>query len=479
MQLRGNRFQPTTDPPRLTLKKTAVYVLLIFLGLGLLRLFELHYLRSPFAPAPSPVRSAASWAEEGKSFFDAGNMDKAILAYQQAVVVDKNNAQLWTELARIQTYSSALLLSTPDKQKRMQEAQDSINKAVAINPDYAQGYAVQTLVLDWTASNAPDDSTRQKNLTDAYNASADALLRDPQNAYALAFRAEVLVDQSNWSTAMDVGAQAVTLGPTIMDVHRAYAYVLESNADYNGAIAEYLEAIKYNPNLPFLHMSLGANYRKLAQLSTNAQTSQEMIDNALSEFDIAANLNPSDPGPFLSIAQTYSNQGDFFAAELNARQALSLDNTDPYLYGRLGVIYYHAKNYETAIKVLKCAVRGCSAAENEEQSVDVTGTPLNQSTVDIYYTYGSVMAFYGNTPGYCTEARAIFSELRASAWDDSTVETIIREGEVICAMFENQTPTPGTPLPSGVTPTPTREPPVRGRIIIGDAVLPPPNRQLG
>jgi len=52
------------------------------------------------------------------------------------------------------------------------------------------------------------------------------------------------------------------------------------------------------------------------------------------------------------------------------------------------------------------------------------------------------MAFYGNTPGYCTEARAIFSQLRASAWDDSTVETIIREGEVICANFENQTPTP-------------------------------------
>jgi tetratricopeptide (TPR) repeat protein len=456
MQLRGTRFQPTTDPPRLTIKKTAAYVLLIFLGLGLLRLFDLHYIRSPFAPPPTPVRSAASWAEEGKSFFDAGNMDKSILAYQQAVVGDKKNTQFWTELARIQTYSSALLLSTADKQKRMQEAQDSIAKALAIDSDYAQAYAIETLVLDWTASNAPDDSTRQQNLTAAYNASADALLRDPQNAYALAFRAEVLVDQSNWATAMDVGAQAVSLSPTIMDVHRAYAYVLESNADYNGAISEYLLAIAINPNLPFLHMSLGVNYRKLAQLSTNAQTSQDLISEAINEFAIAASLNLKDPGPYLSIAQTYSNQGDFFAAELNAKHALSLDNTDPYLYGRLGVIYYHAKNYETAIKVLKCAVRGCPAADNEEQSVDVSPIALTQSTVDIYYTYGSVMAFYGNTAGNCTEARAIFSMLRASAWDDSTVETIIREGEVICANFENQTPTPGTPLPSGSTPTPTR-----------------------
>ncbi len=54
MQLRGTRFQPTTDPPRLTVKKTAAYVLLIFLGLGLLRLFDLNYYPFPLrAPAHS------------------------------------------------------------------------------------------------------------------------------------------------------------------------------------------------------------------------------------------------------------------------------------------------------------------------------------------------------------------------------------------------------------------------------------------
>ncbi|HEY5119437.1 MAG TPA: tetratricopeptide repeat protein [Anaerolineales bacterium] len=442
MQLHRNRFQPTSDPPRLTVKKTAAYAALILLGLGLVRLFELNYIRSPFAAPSTPTRSAVSWAEEGKSFFDAGNLIKAILAYQQAVVVDPKNAQLWTELARIQTYSSALLLSTVEKQQRMQQAQDSINKALAIDPEFAQGFAIKTLVLDWTASNPPDEATRQQNLIDAYQASAAALTRDPQNAYALAFRAEVLADQSNWSTALDVGAQAVGLGSGIMDVHRAYAYVLESNADYTGAIDEYIKAIRINPNLPFLHMSLGVNYRKMGEIATTQQTSQDMIDSAINEFAIAASLNNKDPGPYLSIAQTYANQGDFFAAELNAEQALSLDKTNPIVYGRLGVIYYHAKNYETAIKVLKCAVRGCLAVDNEEQSVDVAGTSLSANTLDIYYTYGSVMAFYGNESGNCTEARSIFSQLRASPWYDSTVEGIIREGEVICAKFENETPTP-------------------------------------
>jgi tetratricopeptide (TPR) repeat protein len=168
-----------------------------------------------------------------------------------------------------------------------------------------------------------------------------------------------------------------------------------------------------------------------------------MIDNALEAFNRAADLNPSDPIPYLSIAQTYSNQGDFFAAEIYGRTALSKDNINPLLYGRLGVIYYKAKNYETAIKVLRCAIRGCLAAENEEQEVDIIETlPLKANSVDVYYTYGSVLSFYGkDTPGNCVEAASIFAELRASPYFDEMVDTIIREGEVLCAAFA-RTPTP-------------------------------------
>jgi tetratricopeptide (TPR) repeat protein len=442
MQLRGSRFKPTPEPPHLTAKKTAAYVAVILLGIGFLRLMDLHYIRSPFAAPPTPTRPAVSYAAEGKAFFDAGRLDQAIAAYQKAVGVDPKNPQLWAELARIQTYSSSMILSDASKLERMNEAQDSILKALTLDKEYALGYAIKILVLDWTATYSEDDATRQKNLADAYQASAEALIRDPNNPLALAFKAEVLVDQANWSTALDVGAQAADLAPDVMDVHRAFAYVLESNGYYSRAVDEYKKAIAINPNLAFLHMSLGVNYRKLGETATDTLTSQNMIDAALNEFAIAAGLNPTDPNPYLSIAQTYANQGDFFAAELNAQKALSLDKTNPLIYGKLGVIYYHAKNYETAIKVLKCAVRGCTAAENEEQSVDVAGVSLSAGTLDFYYTYGSVLAFYGNTPGHCTEARSIFSELRASPWYDQTVEGIIRESEVICAKFESQTPTP-------------------------------------
>jgi tetratricopeptide (TPR) repeat protein len=444
MQLQRKRFDPSIEPPRLTLGKTAAYAAAILVCLGLLKLFNLGYIRSPFAPPPTPTRMAMSYAEEGKAFFDAGILDKAIAAYEKAVKVDPKNPELFTELARIRTYSSELMLSNEQKKLRLEEALNSVNAALEINPDFATGWAVKTLVLDWYANSEwMDEETRGKTLVEASQAASQALLLDPSSALALAFRAEVLVDQANWSAALDVGAQAAQLGPEIMDVHRAYAYVLESNGYYEHAVEEYLEAIRLNTNLPFLYIRLGANYRKLGETATDTATRDRMITLALEAFARAAELNPKDPIPFLSMAQTYANQGDFFAAERNARKALSLDNTNPFLYGRLGVIYYMAKNYETAIKVLRCAVRGCLAADNEAQSVDVVKTlSLTASSVDVYYVYGSVLSFYGNEGNNCAEAAEIFAELRASPYHNETIESIIREGEVICASFSRQTPTP-------------------------------------
>jgi tetratricopeptide (TPR) repeat protein len=443
MQLKGRRFEPTTEPPRLTVGRTAAYVAAILICLGVFKLLDSGTIRSPFAPPPTPTRMALSYAEEGRAFFDAGILNKSIEAYQKAVGVDPNDYQLWAELARIQTYSSELMLSAELKKTRLEEALASITRSIGITKEYATAHAIKVLVLDWYANSEwMDAKTREGTLIEAVQSSTQALSLDPGNALALAFKAEVLVDQSNWSAALDVGAQAAQLGPKIMDVHRAYAYVLESNGYYTRAIDEYQAAIDLNTNLPFLYIRLGANYRKLGESATDTATRDLMIGNALDAFARAAELNPSDPIPYLSIAQTYSNQGDFFAAERNAKKALALDNTNAYLYGRLGVIYYKAKNYETAITVLKCAVRGCTAAENEEQQVDiVVPLPLESNSVDVYYIYGSVLSFYGkDTPENCTEAASIFAELRASPYFDETVDTIIREGEVLCASY-TRTPT--------------------------------------
>jgi tetratricopeptide (TPR) repeat protein len=419
------------------------YCLAIFAGLIIIRLMMIDVIRSPFALPPTPTRSAQSYIQEGAAFFDAGNLKDAVTAYQNAANVDPQNPANWVELARMQTYSTTLILSKEDQIARLTEAQESVKKALKLDQEYGMTWAIQALVLDWSADpNLVDAETRQKYLDEAHQASIKALQLLPNDPIALAFQAEVLVDQSNWAQALDVGARAVQLAPDNLDVHRAYAYVLESNGLYNQAVEEYKIAIGINSNLPFLHLRLGANYRKIGQTTTDPNLSKEMINKAIEEFSRAAFLNSKDPGPYLSIANTYVYLGEFFIAERNATKALSLDRTNPFIYGRLGAIYYQAKNYESAMKVLKCAVRGCSALENEEEGVDIKGVTLAADTADFYYIYGSVLAFYGNEDDNCGQAAAIFTELRASPVINPDIEGIIQEGERICASFSRSTPTP-------------------------------------
>jgi hypothetical protein len=45
----------------------------------------------------------------------AGNLNAAILAYKEALRQNPNDAETWAELARIQTYSSAFLITNPEK----------------------------------------------------------------------------------------------------------------------------------------------------------------------------------------------------------------------------------------------------------------------------------------------------------------------------------------------------------------------------
>jgi len=182
----------------------------------------------------------------------------------------------------------------------------------------------------------------------------------------------------------------------------------------------------------------------------------------LEAYATAARLNPLNPLPFLSIASTYANEGEFFIAEVNAQKALTLDPTNADIYGRLGVIYYRARNYEGSLPVLKCAVLGCAAAENSEGSrltgknLSIAALPLSPSTISYFYTYGSALAFYGD----CSQAEKVFTQIRASPWDAQDVEAIIEQGEQICSNPPTATPiimanpllapTPGVPAPPAV-----------------------------
>jgi tetratricopeptide (TPR) repeat protein len=309
---------------------------------------------------------------------------------------------------------------------------------------------VRAFVLDWYASPIYVGDRYTSLLTEAEQEVVRALQLDPQNVLALAIYAEILVDQQKWTQAEQYVLQALQRDANLMDVHRVYAYVLESLGQYNQAIQEYDKAIQLTPNLTFLYLRAGANYRRLAFDSPLASVRRELYEKSLEYFAKAAEINArlgvQDPIPYLSIARTYSQMGEFFAAARNVQKALSFDPSDPDVYGQLGVIYFKSRNYEGSIPALKCAVEGCTPDEScearggcdeDETGVAVSGLPLTNNTVVYYYTYVSVLAALSRPQqNYCPKAMDLAAQIRAQYANDPTILNIIVPSEQICASLQ-------------------------------------------
>ncbi len=399
-----------------------------------------------FQPTPTPTRTTNSFVIEGETHFAAGNLDEAISAFKKAVELDPNDPDIYTELARIQTYSSALLTTDAERSQRLAEALESIDRAKELAPTDSEVLAVRAFVLDWNSNPfLVEDDVSKDMLNKAEAEALMALQIDNTNTLALAYYAEVLVDQKKWNQALQYIEQAVERDPSLMDVHRIQAYTYETlgtQENYNLAIREYNTAIEIMPNYTYLYIAVGRIYRHL-----------QLYDQALESFAKAANLNEQlgikDPTPYLAIANTYAQDGEFFVAALNAEQALSFTPANPSVYGQLGVIYHKSRNYEGAIPALECAIEGCSAElscevrecdPDVDPMVSVEGLPLSDSTVVYYFTYGSVLSgLHRKGDDKCEKAMGIFDQLRGRYAEDPTIMSIVRAGEEVCTYSEAPT----------------------------------------
>jgi len=426
----------------------------------------------------TPTRAVQSLLMEGDAEFSAGNLNAAITSYQQVVEVDPGNAKTWADLARIQTYSSAFLITDAEKKARLLQALDSARKAVELAPDDSRAHAILAFTLDWNANTTIyNDDPRQveKFLAEAEQEALTALLKNNNDTLALAYYAEILLDQQKWNEAEQNINQALAHADAdqIMDVHRVNAAVLETLGQYNLAISEYDKAISIEPNFTFLYLRAGANYRILAFNISDPKAALPVYEKSLEYFDKAARINEqigvNDPVPYLSISRTYSQWGEYFAAARNVQKALKFEPTNADIYGQLGIVFFRSRNYEGSIYTLKCALRGCSGEDSclgrgldkcypdlGENPVEIKGLPISPSTIVYYYTYGSVLsALSRKADNHCDDAMQVFKEVRtelnnnpdAYAEGRQTINKIVQAGEDICQS-----------LNSDVVPTPTLPP---------------------
>nr|MBI9047750.1 tetratricopeptide repeat protein [Anaerolineaceae bacterium] len=212
-----------------------VLLLLILAGLFIIQGYGNDKIEPFLNPTAIPTRTAASYSLEGETHFLAGDLTKAIESYQRAVELAPQDVGLWAELARIQTYSTTLLTTDTERLERLFEALESIDTAIEIDPEDSTAHAIRSFILDWLSSPYLSDDDSIMYLTQAEQEAAIALQLDNQNALALAYYAEILVDQQKWLQAEQYAEQALEKNSDMMDMYRIMAFVQESMTNYGDA----------------------------------------------------------------------------------------------------------------------------------------------------------------------------------------------------------------------------------------------------
>ncbi|HQU35897.1 MAG TPA: tetratricopeptide repeat protein, partial [Anaerolineales bacterium] len=105
--------------PQPNIYRMFLWVVMLLGGIWILQQINRGDIKPLFQPSPTPTRSPESLILEGEAYFSAGNVDAAIQAYRAAVDVNPGDAQTWAKLARIQTYSSAFLITNEQKKARL------------------------------------------------------------------------------------------------------------------------------------------------------------------------------------------------------------------------------------------------------------------------------------------------------------------------------------------------------------------------
>ena len=181
--------------PENNIYRIFLYAVVILAGLWVYFGVSRGTIKTAGEPTPTSTRSAQSYGSEGDAQFTSGDLGAAITSYRNALKLDPNNAAIWTTLARIQTYNSSLKTTDEERRIALADAQKSIDQAKALAPDDSTVAATRAFVLDWNASPSISGDRSAGLLVEAEQEAVRALNLDNANTLALAYYAEILIDQ--------------------------------------------------------------------------------------------------------------------------------------------------------------------------------------------------------------------------------------------------------------------------------------------
>ena len=388
MYLKGSSYNYSSKRKRSS--PIRILILLVLVGVGLYYAINIVPNTDPlFIPTATPTTSPEKYLQDAETHYAEGHIERAIASYQQAINSDPKNINTYIALAKLQVFNG-----------QYSEALTNAENAILLNPNNAEAHAVRGWAIGM-----------QGNYLDAQTAFNRAKELNPNLALAYAYQTEVLVEQINagedrldtLTQATENSRQAISLGNTLMETHRARGLLLEITGNYEEAVTEFQIAIAINPNISDLYLALGRAYR-----------ANGMDTEAITAFERASTLNPYNPWAPYYISRTYASNGEYTKSIQLGEDAIELDPTETQFYWNLGTQYYRSGDYSRALEYFRIAIQG---GVGKDGAV-VKGIPLSYENrvPELYYMYGLILA----RSGQCQEAAEVVRLLTQGVPDDVT-----------------------------------------------------------
>jgi tetratricopeptide (TPR) repeat protein len=363
--------------------------------------------------APTSTPFASWWAEQGYNQFLQGQLEQALVSYENAVRQQPDNINYLYEFGRtlIELNRDAVPGDPNRSISDAERASQVGDHALEVAPQDVRSYTLKATALVW---NGDSESAIPIGLQGI----------EVNNAFAplLATLARAYTDIGRYQQGLTYGEDAIRVDPYSQEAHRAYAYALILVGERQQAIRQLEDAVAINPNMPAPFFELALQYRSL-----------ERFQETIAAYEAVLTMQPRNVRALFRMCETFSMIGQDDQARGYCEDAITSDPTFARSYRALGMVDYRRRNYEGAIENFNIC------------------TDLGSSELECYYLKGLSHYYLGN----CDDAWNILGDsltrVQATGDNSSPVVESIQSG--LRLVTENCTRYSGQALPTLIPPT--------------------------
>lgn len=204
-----------------------------------------------------------------------------------------------------------------------------------------------------------DECLQQRQFNDAITAYNQALLKD-ENANTYYKRGFAHYNLENYQEAIADYIQAIRINPNYAKAYHQLGLVRYQIKDYEGAVADFTEVIRINPNDALAYRNRAGiryflkDHQGSIEDYTQAIKINPQIDDA--NFHIIASKeeltsfeqNLAQINDYYNLGNTNYTQGNYQEAIIDYTQAIKVNYNDADAYFQRGNVYYHQGNKQKA-----------------------------------------------------------------------------------------------------------------------------------